>query len=181
MKDNGRKIDFVFIKATQGVSLIDPYLRANCDSAEVHKMIKGVYHYFEPETDGKEQAMHFLKHANISKGDLLPVVDVEQLDGADHIELRDRLKDWLDTVEGATGVKPIIYTGAKFHNSYLAGVFSSYPLWVAHYTEATEPGVNRDWHFWQYSERATVDGISGYVDFNVFNGDSMAFGRVIVK
>ena len=38
-----------------------------------------------------------------------------------------------------------------------------------------KPVIDRSWTFWQHSETGHVNGIDGYVDFNVFNGDSTAF------
>ncbi len=181
MNDMGRKISFVFIKATQGAALVDPYLQENCSNAKKNKIIKGVYHYFEPTIDGKIQALHFLNNISLDSGDLLPVVDIEQHSGVNESELRNRLMDWLITVEEALGVKPIIYTSSKFQERFLSSAFSDYPLWVAHYTFQGKPSVNRHWNFWQHSEHGSVDGIAGKVDFNVFNGDSVAFSKMLVK
>ena len=65
--------------------------------------------------------------------------------------------------------------------SLISDGFDDYPLWVAHYLRPSEPRINRDWHFWQHSERGRVNGISGKVDFNVFNGDSTDFAKLLMK
>jgi lysozyme len=51
---------------------------------------------------------------------------------------------------------------------------------VAHYLQPHQPRIARDWVFWQHSESGTVNGIFGKVDFNVFNGDSVAFRSLLV-
>ncbi|XZF13895.1 GH25 family lysozyme [Chitinophagaceae bacterium MMS25-I14] len=55
-----------------------------------------------------------------------------------------------------------------------------YPLWIAHYY-ADSPGVQRNWTFWQHNDRGHVNGIDGYVDFDTFSGDSMAFEQMRYK
>ncbi|MEO7523261.1 MAG: GH25 family lysozyme, partial [Ferruginibacter sp.] len=77
-------------------------------------------------------------------------------------------------------VKPIIYTNADFYRSFLAGRFDNYPLWVAHYLVQNKPRIERNWYFWQHNETGRVNGINGFVDFNVFNGDSVFFKRILV-
>jgi len=37
----------------------------------------GAYHFFSYETPGKKQAENFIKHANLKKGDMIPVLDLE--------------------------------------------------------------------------------------------------------
>ena len=42
-------------------------------------------------------------------------------------------------IEKAYKVKPIIYTNVDFYESFLAGQFDEYPLWVAHYLVKDKP------------------------------------------
>jgi lysozyme len=180
MEDDVRKISFVFMKATEGVSRIDPYLSKNWKQSRNYKIKRGMYHYFLATEDGKLQATHFLNNTTFGRGDLRPVVDVEDLYGVDYRVMQKRLKDWLVTVQNKTGQVAIIYTSAKFYQHFLADDFSMYPIWIAHYTDNESPDVAGDWHFWQHSESGRVNGISGKVDFNVFNGDSAAFSKMLI-
>ena len=41
------------------------------------------------------------------------------------------------------------------------------------------PGEEK-WHFWQHSDRGNVNGINEKVDFNVFNGDSLALRKLCI-
>lgn len=83
-------------------------------------------------------------------------------------------------VEEHYGVKPIIYTNVDFYTRILKDDFDEYPLWIAHYLEKHRPRIYRDWSFWQHSETGKVNGIKGNVDFNVFNGDSADFRKLLV-
>ena len=143
-------------------------------------MIRGAYHFFFASKDGKTQAKNFIKRVELESGDLPPVLDVEQTYGASVNQLRNEVKKWLDVTELYYGVRPIIYTNVDFYEKYLKGHFDDYPLWVAHYLQPNQPRISRDWIFWQHSEQGRVNGIRSKVDFNVFNGDSLAFRGLLV-
>ena len=117
----------------------------------------------------------------LQKGDLPPVLDIEQANGASVTDLQQRVSDWLLMVEKKCKVKPIIYTNADFYKTFLAGRFDEYPLWVAHYFVKDKPRIDRSWSFWQHNESGHVNGINSYVDFNVFNGDSAAFQKLLIR
>jgi len=172
------KINFVFIKATEGVSSIDPMFKRNWKGAANSGITRGAYHFFYPSLSGKAQAEHFISMVDLESGDLRPVLDVEKLYGASATVMRQRVADWLNAVESKYKVKPIIYTNVNFYTNYLLGRFDDYPLWVAHYFEPYNPKITRNWNFWQHSEKGKVKGIRGHVDFNVFNGDSAEFNEM---
>jgi len=82
---------------------------------------------------------------------------------------------WLERVEAALGLRPILYTRRGFVQTYFPdpGQLTDYLLWVAHYTGKPAPDVPagwQDWTFWQFSETGTVPGIAGSVDLDRFNG-----------
>jgi lysozyme len=181
MEEDDVKIDFAFIKATEGLLRIDPYFNRNWREAPKANIICGAYHFFRPQKDGEAQAKFFLQVVNMEKGDLPPVIDIETLDGVSKTKMRAELFKFLDYVEMKTGVKPIIYTGLAFYRDNLAGYVDDYSLWIAHYYQ---PNLNLDkqlWQFWQHSDKAKIDGIGHVVDFNVFNGDSLALENLRIR
>lgn len=109
------------------------------------------------------------------------MLDIEQTYGVADVDIKKRAFEWLNAVEEHYGVKPIIYTNVEFYRRHLSDDFDSYPLWVAHYLQKKKPRIHRDWYFWQHSETGRVNGISGRVDFNVFNGDSTEFKSLLIK
>jgi lysozyme len=175
------RMGFAFIKATEGVSNVDPQFSRNWKKAKSNDMPRGAYHFFIASRDGKLQAENFIKRVDLSTGDLPPVLDVEQLNGTGKTQLRKEVRKWLETVETHYRVRPIIYTNVDFYKNYLGEEFDDYPLWVAHYYEQRQPRINRDWSFWQHSDKGSVNGIISKVDFNVFAGDSLAFRELLVK
>lgn len=182
MDDNDVKISFAFIKATEGVMLVDRYFQRNWREAPKAGIICGAYHYFKPKKSGLWQAKFFLQTVDIERNDLPPVVDIEELNGVSPARMRSELKEYVNYIEKKTGVKPIIYTGLSFYNDYLNGHFEDYPLWIAHYYKSRLiTNEKTKWHFWQHSDKARVNGINHAVDFNVFNGDSLAFTALLVR
>ena len=133
MKESDVKIDFAFIKATEGLLLVDRYFQRNWREAPKSGIVCGAYHYFRPRKSGKWQAKFFLQTVDVEEGDLPPVVDVEELDGISAGRMRTELKDYLNHIEKRTGVKPIIYTGISFYKDYLQGYFNNYPLCALHW------------------------------------------------
>lgn len=175
------RISFAFIKATEGNVNEDKYFDRNWKKARSANLTRGAYHFFIATKSGKTQAENFISTVDLEPGDLPPVLDIEQTYGVSSARLRQRAKEWLATIEEFYGVKPIIYTNVDFYRQHLEGEFDEYPLWVAHYINRGKPRIYRDWHFWQYSETGRVNGIVSKVDFNVFNGDSTEFKRLLIN
>jgi lysozyme len=181
MQVNNVRLRFAFLKATQGLDKTDKqYQRNRIKTKEIGFPI-GAYHYFIASKNGKEQANHFIKIAQLQKGDLPPVVDVEELYGTPPNTMRKELQECLQALEQAYHVKPIIYSSASFYKTYLGNLFDGYPLWVAHYFATERPRINRPFLFWQHSDQGRVNGIHAKVDFNIFNGDEAAFNDLLMK
>jgi lysozyme len=181
MQDKNLKIGFVFIKATEGLNDVDNTFRRNWFKAKDAQLTRGAYHYFIASKSGKAQAENFIDNVKLQKGDMPPVLDIERTFGVSQTDLQQRTKDWLVAIEKQYKVKPIIYTNVDFYESFLAGSFDDYPLWVAHYLVQDKPRVKRKWTFWQHNETGRVNGIDAYVDFNVFSGDSTDFKQMLIK
>jgi lysozyme len=164
-------LDFVFIRATVGRDRKDRRFDRNWLGAKENKMIRGAYHYYRPNENSLEQAELFIKTVTLQKGDLPPVLDIEKLPKNQSIEnLKLGLKRWLNAVESHYGVKPIIYTGERYYDDFLKEEFSDYLFWIANYNFYREE-IDEDWLFWQFTEKASVPGIKGNVDINIYNGD----------
>ncbi len=175
------KIGFAFIKATEGIGRVDSHFNQNWFRSKDAGMCRGAYHFFLATKSGKLQAQNFIDVVELKRGDLPPVLDVEQTYGVPIDKLRKEVKAFLQTAEQYYGVRPIIYTNVDFYKQYLDGQFDDYPLWVAHYLRQDTPRIKRDWIFWQHSEGGRVNGVTYKVDFNVFNGDSTQFRSLFME
>lgn len=167
---NNDPIRFVIIKATEGESIFDEYFNRNFFHSKLNYLIRGAYHFFVPGVDPKKQANLFIRQVHLETNDLPPVLDIETIGKLSEVDLKRDVKIWLDIVEKHYGVKPIIYTGYKFKIRYLNdSTFNQYPFWIAHYN-IPKLKYKGKWHFWQHTDRGTIDGIKGFVDCNIFNG-----------
>lgn len=181
MKVGDVQLSFAFIKATEGLSNEDGYFRRNWKKSRDAGLCRGAYHYFLATKSGKAQAENFINSVELMPGDLPPVLDIEQTYGVPGDKLRQRAKEWLQTVQDYYHVIPIVYTNVDFYNQFLKQDFDGYPLWVAHYLQKDRPNIYRDWAFWQHSESGRVNGVDTHVDFDVFNGDSTEFRKLLIN
>lgn len=181
MEEKGLKIGFAFMKATEGVSLVDEQFRRNWLRSDEHNIARGAYHFFIPGKNAKQQAENFMEIVNLKKGDLPPVLDIEIGRRFSVPDMQREVRIWLDAVEGKYGVKPILYTNIDFYQKYFQQGFEDYPLWIAHYLEPNKPRIENKWIFWQHSESGRVNGIKAPVDFNIFYGDSTDFKNLLIE
>lgn len=180
MHDQDVSIRFAFIKATEGLNNVDRQFNNNWQHAKDAHIIRGAYHYFIATKSGRQQAQNFIKIVKLQPGDMPPVLDIEELYNVRVDSMRSRILMWLQTVEQAYHVKPIIYTNVSFYKDFLGEQFDDYPLWVAHYFVKEDPGAKEGWQFWQHNEAGRVNGIKTRVDFDVFSGDTTTFNNLLL-
>lgn len=173
-------ISFAFIKATEGITRQDANFRQNWSRTKKAGVVRGAYHFFYSTRDPLKQAINFQNVVQLEPGDLPPVLDIEVSNNQPAAVIRSTARVWLEEMEKAYGVKPIIYTNVHFYETYLGDEFDKYPLWVAHYYRKKRPASERNWLFWQHNDGGRVNGISTTVDFNVFRGDSLAFRKLLI-
>jgi len=172
-------VNFVFIKATEGIDLLDQQFAANWQKAKAFGFPRGAYHLFRPKDDLQSQIDFFVKTVGRPQpGDLPPVLDVEVPEDWTQFTVAQRVNmilGWLKGVEAALGVRPIIYINNSMTNTVLSNpaAFAAYLLWIAHYTSHPTPALPlpwTSWVFWQYSETGDLGGLTGGVDLDRFNG-----------
>lgn len=173
-------ITFAYIKATEGCNYKDPRFGTNWKEAKQHGFIRGAYHYFTGKSPGEAQADMYIRNVKLESGDLPPMVDIEE-EPADRTAFIAELKKFILKLEAHYGVKPIIYSYAKYHNRYLKDdFFKEYDLWVAHYY-AKSPNVKREWKMWQFTDIGRVPGIKERTDINVLNGGEEELQKLLIK
>lgn len=168
-------VRFIFIKATEGVTVRNKYFATDYAAARKHGYKTGAYHFFSTRTTGSQQAYNFLRNSRYTQGDLPPALDLEPTDaqikkmGGINTLFRN-VRQWLDIVEKQRGIRPILYISQRFVNKYLSlapDLHNNYDVWIARYGEY-KPDVNLV--YWQLSPDGSVTGIHGHVDINVYNG-----------
>ncbi|MEH1945253.1 MAG: GH25 family lysozyme [Nostoc sp.] len=183
-------ISFAFIKATEGGDWPsnppdNKWFENNWPKMKQAGLIRGAYHFFQPLTNVEAQVQNFLKKVKLELSDLPPALDVEDYppqvaERWGQINLNERINritQWLQTVEKEIGRRPTIYTNPNFWKNFMNETeeFTDYSLWLANYdvVKPTIPANNwggKGYTIWQNTQRGAVNGISGDVDQNRFNG-----------
>jgi lysozyme len=177
------RLQFAFIKATEGTSLQDKDFKNNWQQADEVGLYRGAYHFYIPWKPAAPQFENFKRIAKLKKGDLPPVLDFEIGTNAfSREQIIQNIRMWLIMAENYYGVRPIIYTNADFYRRYIKDNLDEYPLWIADYSGWT---LNRyddsTIHFWQHSKSGYTEGIRGPVDYNVFLGEPEDLKAMCVK
>lgn len=182
MKADGVRLQFVFIKATEGATLTDKQFARNWREAKQSNFRRGAYHFYHPTRDPLKQADNFIRRVELRTGDFAPVVDFEVTNGQSDETIVDGLRLWLETVEAHYHARPIIYTNGNLYRRYIDGNLDDYPLWIADYSTAHLRRYDPDrLYLWQHSQAGWVQGIRGRVDFNVFVMDENRMREICLE
>lgn len=161
---------FVYIKSTEGKTLVDPMFLANVKGASAQGFKVGAFHYFRMTSSPTEQFHSFKKQMDKVQLDLIPMVDVEESDGKSRKEVQENLRVLLDLLEKEYGKKPMIYGTNRSYNKLCAPEFNDYPLYIGRYGK-NKPVVTGPSHYtiWQYTDKGRIHGIPKQVDLCRFH------------
>ncbi|WP_309121003.1 GH25 family lysozyme [Paenibacillus sp.] len=170
-------VQFVYIKATEGVTYIDMKLKEHYSGARRAGLRIGFYHYARPYNDPRKEVENLLKATKDLPHDLPFALDIETNEGKYNREqITFFSKKWLEEIERLTGETPIVYTYTHFAKSYLGPELRPWPVWIAHYGVKT-PGDNGVWGNWAaFQYTSDNDGLpyNGRLDVNVMEPDFFA-------
>lgn len=174
-------VKFIIVKATEGATLSDRNFQDNFYQAREHGFIRGAYHFWSNKVSARSQAYFYLNEVPLERGDLPPVLDVENKPQDRSTEdFQQDILTWLHIVEDKYHVKPIIYTYYKFKEQYLNDErFDDYPYWIAHYY-VDKMEYKGEWKFWQHTDNGRLPGIKGNVDFDIYNGSFYDLQRLCI-
>lgn len=189
--------DFVVIKTTQGTSLqwSDGVGEASSYTSMADRVLDagkllGFYHFADAGISMVEQARAFVGSVKDYLGKAVLFLDWENTGYSDVISLGpSAAKQWLDTVYGLTGVRPLIYMSRSVVNAYdwSSVADAGYGLWCAQYPDMNPQhgylgspwtGYNSDYGAWesptifQYSATGRLANFSGDLDLDKFYGSA---------
>jgi GH25 family lysozyme M1 (1,4-beta-N-acetylmuramidase) len=157
---------FIWIKATQGETAVDPLFDMHRQKVTEAGFPCGAFHYLTNRGDPKKQAAHFW---NVAGGrnhgwTLLHSADVEDPDYQTRPDLADHVYAFFQEMDGLWGARNIPYTRGSYWNAYVRKNarspdprFAGYQWWIAHYnTSIAVPALPVDaptWAIWQKGER----------------------------
>ena len=171
-------IEFVFVKASEGVNHRDSLFGKNIREAGRAGLKTGAYHFFRFDKDGVEQALNFLGAVGHRHTDMGLVIDVENAGNPKDIPpevVKERLISMVEYLN-LIGYRVMIYTNIDGYYDYIADTLPGYPLWICRFQENP---INAEWTFWQYDHHGKVEGIKGDVDLNAFCGSREEWKRYL--
>lgn len=178
----GKAVDFVIVKATEGVTYTSPtwtrYYRAAADA----NILRGSYHFAHPANSALAEARHYvaaLKDAGFKSGhDLPPCLDIESTGGRSKATLTTWCLTFLHEVDRLLALTvPWLKTGVYLNGDYFrnrmdgAKVCDGRWRWLASWPvrnaawpdESTRPSSA----VWQFTDRMRINGITENVDGDV--------------
>lgn len=177
VKGSGRL--FAFAKATEGATFVDRTFTTNRQGMAAAGMtLRGFYHFARPDRNtAAAEAAHYLRTVGPLGPGEVPVLDLEVAPSA---TVGDWAAEWLALVAKGTGRTPVLYSYQSYLYSVPTARLTPYPLWVAAWgnddgtVPSTPPKTDRwsRWTWWQYTSKATVPGVAGRVDDNLFAGSA---------
>jgi lysozyme len=171
----------VIHKATEGTGYVDDQLFKRAKPAIDAGLLWSTYHFLNTSST-YAQMDHYLSTINPVEGERV-ILDHEDA-GVSLARLEEAVNNILEL---RPGLQITIYSGHLIKEqlgskrSELLATKTS--LWIAQYTSANAPSWPTatwpQWSLWQYTDKATVDGVSKPVDGNRFNGSAENFVRWI--
>lgn len=164
----------VILKATEGTTYVDKTFAPRRERALASGLKVGSYHFLK-HGSAEAQMAHYLDTVGPERGERVCI---------DYEDTACTLDDLLAAVEALVrqplNLQIAVYSGhlIKEHlgnrrDEFLAQFTS---LWIAQYTNAGSPSWPTAtwpvWSLWQFTDKATVQGISAPVDGNRFNGSA---------
>ena len=150
--------------------VLDKYFEQNIKKAKDAGLKVGVYVYTSANTkeEAIKQAKFIKNHLNKTKLDFPIAFDFEDWSDFNTLkmnshDLLERVNEYQSILE-KDGYDMMIY-GSKW---YLENVWlpNDYDIWLAHYIDETD--YNGDYILWQLCSDGIIDGIYGYVDFDIY-------------
>ncbi|NEB80353.1 muramidase [Streptomyces sp. SID14478] len=142
-------LSFVFIKATEGRSYVNPRLTAQTKHARDAGCVVGFYHFLWPG-NLTAQAEYFVSKAPEKAGDLL-AVDWETT--GDGTRASNAEKD--SFIKEVKRLRPhnrvLLYCNRDFWLNRDKTSYSGDGLWIADYVTAGKPRIQADWTIHQYT------------------------------
>jgi lysozyme len=192
-----KKIEYCFIKATEGLHFVDKRFSQNLQGCVQYKIPRTGYHYYRFAHNPRKQAHNYINNVPRTKINLPPVIDVEYKDN-EILKPSELAKKPLNKeafvrsltilsneLEKHYQKKPILYTELSIYHTLIKDKFPNNPIWIREVRPVQSP--NCPWLFWQFSV-AKIDGIVkinkkrqyvNLVDINKFNGNKKDFNHFV--
>ena len=170
-------IEMVYIKSSEGFTLVDSYMERNYLKAKESGLKVGFYHYVTARSvdAALKQAQFFVSNVSNKNYDCKLAMDFESFGNLNINEINQIGLAFIKEVERLSGKEAVLYSNTYTARTIFTGELIKYPLWVAQYrvSKPTANGKWNTWAGWQYTSTGSVPGISGNVDRDIFTEEML--------
>ncbi len=178
-----KRVQFAFIKATEGGDFKDKSFVRNWANARKLGITTGAYHFFTFCRSPEEQAANYIESVPDEADMLPPAIDLEYSGNCKLTKSKEDLlcdiETFIQIIEEHYKRRMVIYVTEDFYADVLAGKFTENYFWVRDVYTQPRTVDNRAWTFWQFSAHGRFDGIETLVDMNVFKGTKEEFQELL--
>lgn len=168
-------IDIVYIKASQGSNIKDPYFDINYENAKANGLKVGFYHFLTATNieEAERQARFFSSIISGKQADCKLALDYEQFNGVGTEQINQIALAFIQKVKELTKKQVLIYSDLyNSERTFSQELASQGELWIAYYGDYRNlQNINASWDTFigvQYTDRGSIPGIRGYVDRDLF-------------
>lgn len=168
-------IEVVYIKASQGSNIKDPYFDINYENAKANGLKVGFYHFLTATNtaEAEQEAQFFASVIAGKEPDCKLVMDYETFGGVSIEESNNIAQVFLESVKRLTNKEVIVYSDlSNARDRFGSNIADNCELWLAYYGDYNNlRDVQTSWAEWigiQYSDSGRVSGISGNVDRDLY-------------
>ncbi|MFJ4536303.1 glycoside hydrolase family 25 protein [Streptomyces tibetensis] len=143
-------LSFVFVKATEGRSYVNPKLAAQTKRARDAGLVVGFYHFLWPG-NLTAQAEYFVGKAPDRAGDIL-AIDWETTGEGTHASNAEKDRFLRKLKELRPDNRVVLYANRDFWLNVDTTSYAGDGLWIADYVSAGKPRIKAKWRFHQYTD-----------------------------
>ena len=171
-------IEIVYIKASQGSNIKDPYFDINYRNAKANQLKVGFYHFLTAtnEQEAEQEARFFASVISGKQPDCKLVMDYEIFGGVSIEQSNNIAQVFLESVKRLTNKEVIVYSDlSNARDRFNRNIADNYELWLAYYGDYNDiANVSTSWNNWigiQYTDRGTVPGVRDNTDRDLYTQD----------
>jgi GH25 family lysozyme M1 (1,4-beta-N-acetylmuramidase) len=143
-------VSFVFVKATEGRTYVNPKLSAQTKRARDADCVVGFYHFLWPG-NLTAQAEYFVGKAPEKAGEIL-AVDWETTSDGTHASNAEKDRFIRKVKELRPKHRVVLYCNRNYWLNVDDTSYAGDGLWIADYVTAGKPRIQAAWRFHQYTD-----------------------------
>jgi GH25 family lysozyme M1 (1,4-beta-N-acetylmuramidase) len=153
-------LSFVFIKATEGHSYVNPKLTAQTKTGRNAGCVVGFYHFLWPGSL-TTQAEYFVNHSPEKAGDIL-AVDWETTGDGTHASNAEKDSFIRKVKQLRPHNRVVLYTNRDFWLNIDTTSYAGDGLWIADYVTEGHPRIKAKWRFHQYTSEPHDKNVANF-------------------